>query len=187
MSEVSQHTDIEGRIIPLLQKRDKAAIPLIYQYYGKVLLGTITRIVKNDSLGEDVFQEAMVKIWKNGPKYSAEKGRLFTWMVRICRNQAIDLLRSKGYKATQKIQADENSVATSEANASYTFNPDQIGLKEKLDTLDVAYRQVIEVVYYNGYTHAEAAKALDLPLGTVKSRVRIALRELRTVFGIEPT
>jgi RNA polymerase sigma-70 factor (ECF subfamily) len=186
VNEVTQHIEIEARIIPLLQKRDKAAIQLIYKYYGTILLGTITRIVRDEQIGEDVFQDAMVKIWKNGPQYDATKGRLFTWMIRICRNQAIDLLRSKGFKASQKIQSDETSVANSEMNA-YTFNPDQIGVKEKLDKLPESYREVIEIVYYNGYTHQEAAKALNLPLGTVKSRVRIAIRELRTIFGIETT
>ncbi len=185
VGNTSQHTNIEEQIIQLLHARNKEAIQLIYANYARVLLGTITRVVGDPATGEDVFQEAMVKIWKNGPAYDSSKGRLFTWMMRICRNQAIDTLRSKGYKSQQKIQSTENIVVSEDSGLSYSFNPDLIGIKEKLDSLDASYREVIEVVYYKGYTHAEAAEALNLPLGTVKSRVRIAIRELRTILGIE--
>jgi len=96
-------------------------------------------------------------------------------------------LRSKNYKPRQKIQAEDYFVGSASSELSYSFNPDKIGVKEKLDTLTPANREVIDVVYYNGFTHKEAAEKLDLPLGTIKSRLRIAIRELRNIFGIEHT
>jgi RNA polymerase sigma factor (sigma-70 family) len=119
----------------------------------------------------------------NGPNYQSDKGRLFTWMISICRNQSIDMVRSKAYKVQQSSAGAEAMEAGGAADSSYRFNPDQIGIREKLEKLPREYQEVIEIVYYKGYTHKEAAEALQMPLGTVKSRIRIAIRELRNIFG----
>jgi RNA polymerase sigma-70 factor (ECF subfamily) len=139
----------------------------------------INRIVNNTEVAEDIFQDAIVKIWKNGSSYDSSKGRLFTWMLNICRNRAIDILRSKEYKKNLKIQGDENFVINTAEQQTYKFNPDHIGVKEKLDMLEPEYLEAINIVYYGGFTHAEAAEKLNIPLGTLKSRIRIAIRELR--------
>lgn len=183
MAETSHIRPIEDKIISLLHQRDKRAVELIYTHYGGTLLGVISRILKSEELAEDIFQDAMVKIWKNAASYDKSRGRLFTWMINICRNLAIDVLRSKKFQATLKIQNAEQLVSSENA-PSYSFNPDQIGLVELVGKLKPEHIAIIEIIYYKGHTQKEAAEALEIPLGTVKTRLRIALRELRQLLGI---
>ena len=175
----NSRTEIESIIIDLLQKGDKDAIPLIYSNYKAVLFGNIKRIVKRQEVAEDVFQEALVKIWKKRAQYQPEKGRLFTWMVRICRNTAIDKTRTKEFQQAANIQTSSESVAIEALGGSYEMNIDPIGVFDWVKQLDYRYREVIEVIYFQGYSHREAAEVLGIPLGTLKSRVRNALMELR--------
>ena len=110
--------------------------------------------------------------------YDAGKGTLFTWMLNVCRNMAIDKLRSKDYKN----QAKNNSLdasADSGYQPSVSINPNVIGVKKMLELLDSNHREVVDVVYMKGYSHAEAAEVLDIPIGTVKTRLRNAIIELR--------
>jgi len=124
-----------------------------------------------------------VKIWKNGKSYDSSKGTLFTWMLNITRNTAIDKIRSKGYRKNGKNQILDHSVYNTESK-NYGINPEVVGLKELLNNLDDKYKEVVDLIYFNGYTQKEVSEHLELPLGTVKSRIRIALRELRELFEV---
>ena len=139
--------------------------------------------MNNDQeLAKDVLQEAMVKIWNNISSYDAAKGTLFTWMLNICRNMAIDKTRSKNYRNQQMNQSfDANPVL--ENNLQEIPKPETIGMKKILEKLDPAQREVVDAVYMLGYTHAEASKKLNIPLGTVKTRLRNAIQELRKYFN----
>lgn len=172
---------LEKEIISYLHQQDREAIRLIFQHYRAALFGIICRIVEDEDMAEDLLQDALVKIWRNGPRYDSTKGRLFTWLLNICRNTAIDHRRSKAFKAKGKIQDIENIVSeTDSSGPAYETATDGIGLPEMVKRLAPEHRELIHLVYFQGHTHQEAAKALDLPLGTVKSRVRKALMTLRT-------
>ena len=173
MSKDLQH------IIRLLKEKDKKAISILYDSYAATLNGVIVRIVQSEEIAQDVLQETFVKIWKNGPRYDSSKGTLFTWMLNIARNTAIDKTRSASFKNKGKIQALDKSVYNIKGTG---INPDQIGLRNMLDSLDPKYKQIMELVYFQGYTQKEISDELDLPIGTIKSRVRIGLRELRKFF-----
>ncbi|MEZ4827927.1 MAG: sigma-70 family RNA polymerase sigma factor [Bacteroidia bacterium] len=169
----------EAQIVALLTLGDVRAIDQIYHQYGPNLLGVIFRIVGDQETAEDVLQDAFVKVWKNAAGYDAAKGRLFTWLLNICRNTAIDRIRSAEFKFKQKIQNPSNPVSTLSESQTYSFNPDNIGVKEWVKTLRPEYAEVIEIVYMTGYTHEEAAEKLGIPLGTLKTRLRAALKTLR--------
>ena len=175
-------THTEKQIVELLRQGDKSAIRMIYENYSEVLYGVIFQMIKNDPESEDVFQESVLKIWRFAKSYDASKGRLFTWMVNICRNTAIDKMRSKGFKNQSKIQGKEKLVDIAERLGEEGFNPDQIGLREKVAKLEPKFLEVIQVVYFEGYSHAEAAQKLEIPLGTLKTRVRQGLNELRKIM-----
>ena len=171
---------IETQIISLLHQRDKEAISLIFQHYGKVLLGNIARIVRGEEVAKDVLQEVLVKIWKNGPTYDPKKGRLFTWMLNISRNAAIDKIRTKEFRIAQNIQKEDSHVSvTNHPDSAYHMPIDHIGLSAEVAKLEPKYVEVIDFIYFKGYSQSEAAKALDIPLGTLKTRVRYAVNELR--------
>lgn len=172
----------EDEIISALKSKDRNAVGLLYDKYSSFLFGLIHKIVHSEEVAEDVLQEAFVKIWKNIATYDKSKAKLITWMANICRNLAIDKIRSKEYKNTQQNQDIENYVNSIEDDSGGAFNPEHIGVKEMLDKLVPEQKILLELVYFKGYTQSDAAKELNIPLGTVKTRIRAAINHLRSVF-----
>lgn len=139
------------------------------------------RITNSQEVAQDVLQEAFVKIWNNLGAYDSTKGTIFTWMLNISRNTAIDALRSRKAKATTAI-SDEVAHALENTQAP-AFNTNTIGLRDLVEKLRPEQREAIEAVYFSGLTHEEAAEHLNLPLGTLKTRIRAGLTELKRIFA----
>lgn len=139
-------------------------------------------MLDNRELAEDVLQEAFLKIWNNFSNYDSVKGRLFTWMLNITRNLTIDTIRSKGYKKQAKIQNSENSVDNISDNTTTAESFDALGIRKHLTLLKNDQKQIIDLAYFGGFTQDEIAKKLAIPLGTVKTRMRTAIIELRKVL-----
>lgn len=173
----------EEELVNGLKKQDVAAMNALYSMYSGALLGVISRVVINTEIAEDLLQETFVKIWNSAAGYDASKGRLFTWMMNIARNLSIDKLRSKDFKNANKNQDIENNVDFIDEQKKVTFNADTLGLKDLVTNLKPDFKNVLDMVYFKGYTHVEAAEELNLPLGTVKTRVRMAILELRKKFN----
>jgi RNA polymerase sigma-70 factor (ECF subfamily) len=172
----------EEQLAASLLNKDKDAVGILYDKYSSFLYGIIVRIVHREEIAEDVMQEAFLKIWKNIASFDPLKGKLITWIGNIARNLAIDKIRSKEYKNTLQNHDIEDYVNTIEENQSSAFNPDHIGVKEMLKKLNPDHRVLIDLVYFQGYTQAEASQKLGIPLGTVKTRIRSAIKNLRTMF-----
>lgn len=173
----------EEELVLALQRQETIAIKTLYDNYAAALLGVISRIVTNTEIAEDVLQESFVKIWNSATNYDSSKGRLFTWMMNISRNLAIDKLRSKDFKNASKNQDIENNVDFIDEQKKVTFNADTLGLKELVTQLKPEFKEVLDLIYFKGFTHVEAADELGLPLGTVKTRVRMAILSLRKNFN----
>lgn len=176
----------EKQLIQWLQKQDKKAIEALYDQYSAALYGMLLRMTQDEMLAQDILQEVFVKVWKNGDRYDSNKGKLFTWLINITRNTAINTLQSKAHRNSQKNQSLQNLVDHSkDSTLIQQTNVNKIGLTGLVNQLEEKYRIIIELVYFQGYTQKEIEEHLDIPLGTVKSRLRIALRELRKVFEYE--
>lgn len=173
--------DAEVYIVSLLQEEDKRAIALLYDRYAATLFGIALRIVRVESWAEDVVQETFVKAWRYRANFDASKGTIFTWLLNIARNTAIDKTRSTEFRQNGKIQTLDSSVYMGEG-LSIEFNPDLIGIDKLVKKLEEKYRIIVELIFFRGFTQQEVMEYLDIPLGTVKSRLRIALRELRRYF-----
>ncbi|RYY36528.1 MAG: sigma-70 family RNA polymerase sigma factor [Sphingobacteriaceae bacterium] len=173
----------EDELVRALQHREKIGAEALYQMYSSSLYGVILRIVTEETAAEDVLQETFVKIWHSFSGYSAEKGRLFTWMVNIARNLAIDKVRSKDFKNQTKNQELENNVTFIDEQRNTVYKPELLGLKDLVETLKPEQKSILNLIYFKGYTHVEAAEELSLPLGTVKTRLRMAIQELRKHFN----
>lgn len=178
---MTQKIDDEATLVTRLQNRDKKAFEQLYERYSGALYGISLKIIQDEQLAGDVLQEAFVKIWKHINSYSRKKGRLFTWMLNITRNTAIDALRKQ--RTASKIQSTGDRVHLEEKGPRTTTNIDIIGVEDMVHKLKPAHRVVIDAVYFSDLTHKEAAEALGLPLGTLKTRVRAALKELKRIYN----
>ena len=170
----------EQELVSALRLRDEKAFAYLYDHYSGALYSVVNTVLTDTELANDVLQTVFVNIWRRFESYDPSKGRLFTWMMNIARNAAIDELRSKSFSNSRKTQTipESNEIA-----GAFTAPAVQdSGLKQVLGKLKEEWRVLVEMAYYQGYTHEEIAKALDLPLGTVKTRIRAALVHLRTLL-----
>jgi RNA polymerase sigma factor (sigma-70 family) len=173
----------EEELVLALRNREKIAVEALYDMYSSSLFGVISRIVTDTAAAEDILQETFVKIWHSFASYSTEKGRLFTWMVNIARNLAIDKIRSKDFKNQNKNQELENNVTFIDEQRNTVYKPELLGIKDLVQTLKPEQKSILELVYFKGYTHVEAADELGIPLGTIKTRLRMAIQQLRKHFN----
>jgi RNA polymerase sigma-70 factor (ECF subfamily) len=175
-------TYTEEELIRSLRERDETSFSYVYDNYSGALYGIISRIVPEEEAAQDILQESFVKIWNNFASYDSSKGRLFTWMVNVARNMAIDHTRSKSYKSDLKNQSLNNSVGKINRQQSSSQNTDLIGLKSFVEKLKPEHKEIIDLLYFGGYTQDEVSKEMNMPLGTVKTRTRAALQQLRELL-----
>jgi RNA polymerase sigma-70 factor (ECF subfamily) len=142
-------------------------------------------VVKQDDVAEEVLQDAFLKIWDKIQAYNPEKGRLFTWMLNVTRNLAIDRNRSKEINKESKTDSLENFVGNSETSETLEQSTDTIGLPESLIQLPAEQRFVVEHLYLKGFTQSELADEFDIPLGTIKTRLRLAMVQLRSIYDVK--
>jgi RNA polymerase sigma factor (sigma-70 family) len=171
---------LEKHIVELLQERNEKAISLLYDHYAETLLGVANKVVRDPELAQDVLQESFVKIWKKADSYDPSKAKLFTWLFRITRNTAIDKLRSVNTKTDKEIQMDVSDVYNLGVDS---IRPEFLDVQENLEKIEEKYQIVLEALFFQGMTQQEASEELDIPLGTIKSRLKIGLRELRKIYG----
>jgi RNA polymerase sigma-70 factor (ECF subfamily) len=169
-------------LIAELRNSNSKAIDLLYAKYSGALYGVVLKIVHSDELAEEVIQDVFVKVWKNIGGYDSNKGRLFTWLLNIARNTAIDYTRLKSF--SQKKQSIETAEYALNNNDNISINPDTIGLRDLIKKMPEEYRILLDTVYFQGFTHAEASETLQVPLGTVKTRIRTAILQLRQKFDV---
>jgi RNA polymerase sigma-70 factor (ECF subfamily) len=177
LAENSIHIISEEDLVALLRNQDKRAVSVLYDKYSAALFGVILRIIKDEEVAEDVLQEAFVKIWSSFSAYDASKGRLFTWMLNVTKNMAIDKIRSKQYRVGSTMLEIDKGAAQHIPSVG-GFRPEHIGLKEVLNHLSEDQRQVIDLMYFEGFTQTEIAEEFNIPLGTVKTRARSAIKQL---------
>lgn len=174
----SESTD-QIELSTLISAGDPKFVDLLYQRYGPALYTIALRIVQDEEMAKDVVQDAFIKIWKNHMKYDPDRSRVFTWAYQIVRNTALDKLR-----ASKKYMRSEIQTATDDVSSltQPAINSDAIDLPAHIGRLEKKYRVVLNELYYKGLTQQEASERLGLPLGTIKTRLRIALRELRRIY-----
>ncbi|MGB8194079.1 MAG: sigma-70 family RNA polymerase sigma factor [Chitinophagaceae bacterium] len=170
-------TYTESDLVSLLRQRDNRAFSYLYENYSAALYGIILPIVNEAESANDVLQEVFVNIWRKIESYDPLKGRLFTWMLNIARNAAIDMLRSRNFQNTRKNQPITDTVSWN--TGMQLQSVDNIGLRKVLEKLKDEHRTLVELAYFKGYTHEEIATMEGIPLGTVKTRIRAALIQLR--------
>jgi len=171
----------ESQLISQLQSGDERAFALLYDKYSGALYYVILKMTKsNEALAQDLLQETFISIWNKCHQYNPEKGRFYTWAYRIARHKVLNYLRSQ----KELIQSDISGVYNNEDNTEHKTEEQTTLLKGAVSQLEVHHRSALELVYFNGLTHKEAHKVMDVPLGTFKSYVRQALKELRKHYKL---
>jgi RNA polymerase sigma factor (sigma-70 family) len=169
----------ETELVHLLQKQDDKAFEQLYNKYHKALFTASYQRIGDTEICNDILQQVFVSIWQKIKSYDATKGKLFTWMLNITKNASIDYLRSKAHKQLQQNQNVDNNVYTSSLTTNAIVNIDGIGIKNFILSLKEEYKAVLIQSYFEGYTHDEISENLQIPVGTVKTRLRASLIELR--------
>lgn len=166
-------------LITRFKNKEVDAFEKLYEMYSDSIYGVIMNIVRNEEMATELLQDSFLKAWNNAETYNSKKGRFFTWMLNIARNSAIDKTRSKAYKQSRKNLDSSLFVDIIPDNENLDNKTDAIGIKKYVKALGETCKQLIELLYFKGFTHKEAAEELGNPIGTIKTRNRNCIKQLR--------
>lgn len=176
----------DSQLVTLMQERNPHAFELVYERHAAAALGLARRMVGEQGLAEDVTQETFVSVWRGCANYRPERGSVRTWVLGITRNRAIDALRRRSSQERLRLAAEAGTDRSParEPTASEAVRHDEAhAVRAAIEDLPDEQRRTIELSFFTGLTQVEIAGALDLPLGTVKGRMRLGLDKLRRVLG----
>ena len=172
----------EDMLVAGLKNNDDIAMSALYQMYSESLYKVISTIVVIEEVAQDLLQETFIKIWKSFSMYDSTKGRLYTWMARLARNLSIDYLRSSNHRNSSVCE--DLSEVTQQIDKSFqiSYNPDLIGVKDMTRILNIDQKSALDLVYFKGYTHVQAAEELNITLGILRSRLQSSINILRKTY-----
>ncbi len=168
---------------------DTDAFATLYDRHGRAAYSLAYRMMGEKQEAEDVVQEAFIKVWRSAGGYRVGRGSVRTWILSIIHNRGIDQIRSRAHlrRKQDKIEASASTSEPSEAFSETWKNAQRDQVREALNTLPQEQLKILELAYFSGYTHVEIAEQLDLPLGTVKGRMRLGLNKLRDFYQARGT
>lgn len=181
----------DRQLMARIKARDASALSELYDNYNRLLFGLILSILKKREEAEDILQEVFTKIWEKAEQFDLERGTVYTWIVSLTRNRSIDRLRSKVYKEQKKQSTSLNDDDVFMPLYSDGSDPlESTILKDRakrvhkaLASISESQRMVLQVAYFNGMTQSEISEEFDIPLGTVKTRMRDGMMKLREILS----
>jgi RNA polymerase sigma-70 factor, ECF subfamily len=168
-------------LVAQLAAGSQEALAQLYDRYGRVAYSVAFRVLGDPGRAEDAVQEAFMKIWNNASSFDVRRGSLRTWLLTAVRNRSIDYLRGRGAHERQEL---ELQPALSEVGSrsdpwrEVSASIERSAVREAMNNLPAEQRQAVELAYFGGYTHREIAEMTNVPLGTVKGRMRLGLEKL---------
>jgi RNA polymerase sigma-70 factor (ECF subfamily) len=173
----------DEELMPLVGRKDPEAFEVLYDRHGGAAYSLAYRIVGERAAAEEVTQEAFISVWRSGARFDAARGSVRSWLLSVVRNRAIDFLRSKAGKAP-KLDFDDEAILEQrqapEMTEDEALRRETAGeLRGALGKLPGEQSKVIELAYFGGFSHSEIAEILQLPMGTVKGRMRLGLEKIR--------
>jgi RNA polymerase sigma-70 factor, ECF subfamily len=179
-ARASALTDAE--LMERVRRGDEAALAALYDRYAGLILTVALRVVGDRELAEEVMQDSFLRVWNASDTYRASRGQVSGWLIGITRNRAIDMLRSRLHKTRMRERTplpepgDEDRFGVADQTEVVVTRQ---AVADALAELSMAQRQVVELAYYGGMSQSEIAHQLGEPLGTIKSRTRVAMEHLR--------
>lgn len=174
----------DAELILRLAARDEAALSLLYERYGALVYSLALRVVQNSGLAEEITQDTFLKLWSQPGTYDPQRGRLVAWLMTIARHTAIDRLR-KEQRRPQSTEMELDDVLNTVGTLAVMDDPAWLDgrlLRGLLEQLPPEQVRVIELAFFGGMSHSEIAETLNIPLGTIKTRVRLGLQKLRALW-----
>ena len=171
-------TDLET-LVRQFQNKNQVAFKKLYDMYSKSIHGVVYNIVKDSDIADELMQDVFIKAWDKSDTYSSKKGRFFTWILNIARNAAIDKTRSKAFKQSKQNLNADFFVDIITSNDNLDASTDAIGIKKFVTNLGQKCKAIIELLYFKGFTQKEASEELQMPIGTIKTRNRNCIQQLR--------
>lgn len=180
--DYSQLADDE--LLRRIARADKDALGELYDRYGGLVFSVALKSISHPETAEEITQDVFLRVWKHAGSYRPQRGKVSTWIASITRNRAIDLIRS------YQVRPESHSIGWEEVPDAKLPNQDNLEQKVErldrrgrvrsaLDTLPEEQKNALAMAFFLGYTHREIAETLGLPLGTVKTRIRLAMQKLR--------
>jgi RNA polymerase sigma-70 factor, ECF subfamily len=175
----------DADLIARLQRRDPQALAELYDRYGRIAYSLILRVVRDSGIAEDLVQETFLRVWNRVHGFDAEKGAIGPWLLAVARNRAIDYLRSAGGRERNAVEFEETErpALYTDMERDLLLSDSARRVKSAMEKLSENQRQVIELAYFEGLSQTEMAERMGQPLGTVKTWVRAALKNLRDDLG----
>lgn len=176
-------TRAEAELYEQIQSGDRNALESLYVKYEKLLFSYAFKMTSNKEMSEEIVQDVFTKVWHRKGGYDPSKGKLSTWLITLTRNATIDVLRRQKIQTYEYDERDDVDPAQNEQSSSVEAaveaGEDQAMIQHAMDGLSQEQHHIINLFYFKACSHSQIAKTLDLPLGTVKSRIRLALKHLK--------
>ena len=177
----------EAKLIEKIAERDDSALSELYDLYSKLIFSFTLRILKDKSEAEDIVQTVFLQIWEKASSFNNNKGSVYSWIMTLSRNKAIDKIRSKSYSNSVSNRADIDKLELK--TDEYPSNLDAAILNERADILKKALNEIPEeqksllyLAYFEGFSQSEISEKYNIPLGTVKTRIRQAMIKLEKIL-----
>ena len=176
----------DANLVARLQRRDPQALAELYDRYGRLVYSLILRVVRDGGIAEDLVQETFLRVWNRVHGFDAEKGAIGPWLLAVARNRAIDYLRSAGGRERNALEFEETDhpALYTDMERDIVTSDTARAVRAAMEKLSPQQRQVIELAYFEGLSQTEMAERMQQPLGTVKTWVRTALKNLRNDLGV---
>jgi RNA polymerase sigma-70 factor (ECF subfamily) len=174
-------------LISLVESGDTEALAGLYDRHGRSAYSLAYRMMGDRQAAEDLVQDSFIKVWRSAKSYRAERGSVRTWILSITHNRGIDHIRSTASRrrTQDRVEMTAETTQQSEAFSETWRNSQRSQVQQALKTLPDEQLKILELAYFSGYTHAEIAEMLDLPLGTVKGRMRLGMKKIKSFFDAQ--
>ena len=166
-------------------RADRTAFATFYDRTAGPVFGVIRKVLRDRSMAEEVMQEVMIEVWRTAPRFDSSKGSAASWVITMARRRAVDRVRSEQSARRRNLAAGLMADATTpDLEDDILADDDRRRVRVALSDLTDLQRQAIELAYVEGQTYREVAESLQVPLGTVKSRIRDGLARLAATMGV---
>ncbi len=175
-------------LMELVCRNEAAAFEIVLERHVDAAFSLAYRMIGRRSLAEDVVQEALLSLWRTGARYDRSRGSVRNWILGITHHRAVDALRRDGVRTSKNVSdeaLEERLEAPERTDVEVVSRDEAQEVRSALERLPAEQTRVIELAYFGGFTHTEIAAMLDLPIGTVKGRMRLGLEKLRNWLGTQ--